>query len=42
MDHELRNVSGLAAYMCTENGHIFFVMKKDLEMQVGLGPPAGR
>lgn len=31
VEHELRNVGGLAAFMCGENGHIFFVMKKDLD-----------
>lgn len=32
LDHDLRNVGGLAAYMCTERSHIFFVLKKDLEV----------
>lgn len=31
VDHELRNVSGLAAFICAQYGHIFFVMKKDIE-----------
>lgn len=30
-DHELRNVGGLSAFMCAENGHIFFIMKKDID-----------
>ena len=33
IDHELRNVGGLAAFMCTQNGHIFFVMKKDIDSE---------
>jgi hypothetical protein len=37
MDHELRNVGGLSAFMCTENGHIFFVMKKDIETESASG-----
>lgn len=35
IDHEFRNVGGLAAFMCTENSHIFFVMKKDLDTTAG-------
>jgi hypothetical protein len=31
VDHELRNVGGLSAFMCADNGHIFFVMRKDIE-----------
>lgn len=37
MDHGLRNVGGLAAFMCTENSHIFFVMKKDIELESASG-----
>jgi hypothetical protein len=42
LDHELRNVGGLAAFMCTENGHIFFVMQKDLENDQASGHAATR
>jgi hypothetical protein len=35
VDHELRNVGGVAAFMCTANGHIFFVMTKDIETVEG-------
>jgi len=31
----LRNVGGVAAFMCTANGHIFFVMTKDIETVEG-------
>ena len=31
LDHEFRNVGGLAGFMCTLQDHIFFVLKKDLE-----------
>ena len=31
LDHDLRNVGGLAAFMCADNGHIFFVRKQDLD-----------
>lgn len=41
MNHELRNVGGLAAYMCSENGHIFFIMKKDVELESASGRGAG-
>ena len=37
MDHELRNVGGLASFICTENGHIFFVMRKDIETETAFG-----
>ena len=31
IDHEFRQVGGLAAFMCTDFSHIFFVLKKDME-----------
>jgi len=40
VDRELRNVGGLSAYMCTENSHIFFVMKKDVEQESASGRSA--
>jgi hypothetical protein len=35
--HEQRNVGGLEGFMCTENRHIFFVMKKDIEKKSDTG-----
>ena len=40
MDHEIRAVGGLSAFMCTENGHIFFVMQKDVESASSSGRAA--
>jgi hypothetical protein len=37
MNHQLRNVGGLEGFMCTENHHIFFVMKKDIETESASG-----
>lgn len=37
LDHEFRNVGGLAAFMCTENSHVFFVMAKDIENEMAAG-----
>lgn len=34
LDHELRNVGGLAAFMCTQQDHIFFVLRKDLDQRL--------
>ena len=42
LDHELRNVGGLAAFMCAENGHIFFVRRKDVEAESSLGRASTR
>jgi hypothetical protein len=33
LDDEFRNVGGLAAFACSEHGHVFFVLKKDLTDQ---------
>jgi hypothetical protein len=41
MDHELRNVGGLAAFMCNDYGNIFFVMKKDIEGETATGRATG-
>ena len=40
MDHEIRDVGGLSAFMCTEKGHIFFVMQKDIESESSSGRAA--
>jgi len=41
LDDELRNVGGLSAFMCADNGHIFFVMNKDLEFGMASGQVTG-
>lgn len=37
MNYELRNVGGLEAFMCSENRHVFFVMKKDNQQESASG-----
>jgi hypothetical protein len=40
-DQELRNVGGLVAFICAEYGHVFFVSKKDIELERPSGVAAG-
>jgi hypothetical protein len=38
MEYEFRNVGGLSAFICEVEGHIFFVLKKDLGEIPGQSP----
>ena len=33
VDQEMRKVGGLVAFVCAEYGHIFFVSRKDIELE---------